>query len=203
MNTLYKEIERLWTAHAVRGRARRCAGWLKKWTAEKAKGLRRRGQGTNLGARRSTFRFETDAKLWPDKCILHHNNAPAYNVLRVREFLLEESVTIMVHSPCSHVLVACNFWLFPEFKKCPGRAEICWHSWHSVQSDVTERYSRKGFSGLFLAVAPSSHKVRSFTRRVLIILFFPIPLKLLLYFRNECGQIGSCGTQHLYNYVYW
>jgi hypothetical protein len=48
----------------------------------------------------------------------------------------------------------------------PERTKICWRSWHPAQCDVTARYSRKLFSRMFLAVAPSSHEVHSFTRRV-------------------------------------
>jgi hypothetical protein len=32
-------------------------------------------------------------ELWPDKCILHHDIAPAHDVLRVCEFLTKKSVT--------------------------------------------------------------------------------------------------------------
>ena len=33
------------------------------------------------------------SKLWPDKWILHHDNAPSHHVLRVREFLVTNSIT--------------------------------------------------------------------------------------------------------------
>jgi hypothetical protein len=52
-------------------------------------------------------------KLWPDKWILHHDNAPAHDELRVREFLAKKSVTKMDHSPD---LAPCNFWLLPKLK---------------------------------------------------------------------------------------
>ena len=39
--------------------------------------------------------------LWPDKWILHHDNAPAHNVLWVREFLAKNSITKMDHPPYS------------------------------------------------------------------------------------------------------
>jgi hypothetical protein len=38
-------------------------------------------------------------KLWPDKWILHHDNAPAHDALRVREFLAKKSSTKMDHEP--------------------------------------------------------------------------------------------------------
>jgi len=31
--------------------------------------------------------------LWPDKWILHHDNAPVHDVLRVHEFLAKKSIT--------------------------------------------------------------------------------------------------------------
>jgi len=39
--------------------------------------------------------------LWPDKWILHHDNASAHDVLRVREFLTKNSITKMDHPPYS------------------------------------------------------------------------------------------------------
>ena len=39
--------------------------------------------------------------LWPDKWILHHENSPAHDVLRVREFLSKNSITKMDHPPYS------------------------------------------------------------------------------------------------------
>jgi hypothetical protein len=39
--------------------------------------------------------------LWPDKWILHHDNAPAHDALGVREFLSKDSITKMDHQPYS------------------------------------------------------------------------------------------------------
>jgi histone-lysine N-methyltransferase SETMAR len=55
-------------------------------------------------------------KLWPDKWILHHDNAPAHYSSRVLEFLVKKSFTKMDHSPYSPDLAPCNFWLFPKLK---------------------------------------------------------------------------------------
>jgi hypothetical protein len=33
--------------------------------------------------------------------ILHHDNAPAHDALRAREFLAKNSITKMDHTPCS------------------------------------------------------------------------------------------------------
>jgi hypothetical protein len=55
-------------------------------------------------------------KLWPDKWILHHNNDPANDALRFREYLAKKSITKMDQPPCSPDLAHCGFWLFPKLK---------------------------------------------------------------------------------------
>jgi len=55
-------------------------------------------------------------RLWLDKRILHHDNAPAHDVLRFHKFLAKNSITKMVHPPYSPDLAPCYFWLFPELK---------------------------------------------------------------------------------------
>jgi hypothetical protein len=105
--------------------------------------------------------------LWPDKWILHRDNAPARDALWFREFLAKKSITKMDHPTYSPDLTPCDFWLFPKFKKCPERTKICWPFWHLTQSEkVTAKYSGKRFSRLFPTVTPTSHKMHSFTRRV-------------------------------------
>jgi len=54
--------------------------------------------------------------IWPDKWILHHDNAPAHDVLRVRKFLAKNSITKMDHPPYSPDLAPCDFWLFPKLR---------------------------------------------------------------------------------------
>ena len=54
--------------------------------------------------------------IWPDKWILHHDNAPAHDVLRVCKFLAKNSITKMDHPPYSSDLAPCDFWLFPKLK---------------------------------------------------------------------------------------
>ena len=63
--------------------------------------------------------------LWPDKWILHHDNAPVHDVLRICQFLAKNSITKMDHPPYSPDLAPCNFWLFPKLKKCPEGTKIC------------------------------------------------------------------------------
>ena len=53
---------------------------------------------------------------WPDKRILHNDNAPSHDVLRVREFLAKNYTTKMDHPPYSPELAPCDFWLFPKLK---------------------------------------------------------------------------------------
>ena len=45
---------------------------------------------------RESFRRKRTG-LWPGKWILHHENAPAHDVLKVREFLAKNSITKMDH----------------------------------------------------------------------------------------------------------
>jgi len=54
--------------------------------------------------------------LWPDKRILNHDNAPAHDALRVREFLAKNAITKMDHPPYLPDLAPCDFWLFPKLK---------------------------------------------------------------------------------------
>ena len=99
------------------------------------------------------------------KWILHHDNAPVHDALRVCKFLAKNSITKLDHPPYPPDLAPCDFWLFPKLKKCPEGTKIWWPFWHPTQCEnVTARYSGKRFSRLFPAVAPS-HEVHSFTRR--------------------------------------
>jgi len=55
-------------------------------------------------------------RLLPHKWILHHDNAPAHDALRVHEFLAKNSITKMYHPPYSPALAPFDFWLFPKLK---------------------------------------------------------------------------------------
>ena len=50
--------------------------------------------------------------LWPDDWILHHDNAPAHDALRVHEFVAKNSITKMDHPPYSPDLDPCAFGSF-------------------------------------------------------------------------------------------
>jgi len=62
--------------------------------------------------------------LWPDKWILHQDNAPAPEVLRVHEFLAKNSITKMDHPPYS-LDSPLQFLALSKTKKCPERTKIC------------------------------------------------------------------------------
>jgi len=59
--------------------------------------------------------------LWPDKWILHHDNAPAHDALRVREFLAKNSITKTDQPLYSPYLAPCDFWIFPKLKNALKR----------------------------------------------------------------------------------
>jgi transposase len=67
------------------------------------------------------------------KMILHHDNASAHDALRVREFLVKNSITKRDHPPYSPDLAPCNFWLFPKLKKKRMKIGMVlvprWDSW--------------------------------------------------------------------------
>jgi len=105
--------------------------------------------------------------LWPDKWILHHDNAPAHDALRVRELLAKNSITKMDHPPYSPDLAPYDFWLFPKLKNALKRQRFADLS--DIQRNVKmllRDIPGNVFSRLFPAVAPSSHEVHGFTRRV-------------------------------------
>jgi len=48
---------------------------------------------------------------------LHHDNAPAYTTLLVREFLAKNATVIMPQPPYSPDMAPCDFFLFPKLKR--------------------------------------------------------------------------------------
>jgi len=62
--------------------------------------------------------------LWPDKWILHHDNAPAHDALRVLEFLAKNSITKMDHPPYSPDSPL-RFLALSKINKCPEVTKIC------------------------------------------------------------------------------
>jgi hypothetical protein len=55
-------------------------------------------------------------ELWTNHWILHHDNAPAYKVLSVKEFLAQKSITEMEQPFHSLDMTQYDFWLFPTIK---------------------------------------------------------------------------------------
>jgi histone-lysine N-methyltransferase SETMAR len=48
--------------------------------------------------------------------ILHHDNAPAHNVLSVKTFLAKHKIPLLEHPSYSPNLAPCDFFLFPKIK---------------------------------------------------------------------------------------
>jgi histone-lysine N-methyltransferase SETMAR len=89
-------------------------------------------------------------ELWPDKWILYHDNDPAYDALRVREFMAKKSITKMDHPPYSPDLAPCDFWLFPKLKNFPKEQRFA--DIPDIQCNVTtliRGIPEKRFSRLF------------------------------------------------------
>jgi hypothetical protein len=87
-------------------------------------------------------------ELWPHACILHHDNAPAHDVLAVREFLVKKSILKLDHLPYSPDLALCEFWLFPKLKitlkgcRFSGTADIQGHATTILQSIPEEEFQK-------------------------------------------------------------
>ena len=56
-------------------------------------------------------------ELWETKSwLLHHDNAPAHNVLSMRQFLAENNIAVLEQPSYSPDLAPCDFFLFPKLK---------------------------------------------------------------------------------------
>jgi hypothetical protein len=64
-------------------------------------------------------------ELWPDKWILHQDNACLRDALRVCEFLSKKSITKMDHPPYSPDLATCDFWFFLKLRTALKGTKIC------------------------------------------------------------------------------
>ena len=61
---------------------------------------------------------EKKIELWETRTwLLHHDNAPAPNALRIREFLAKNNIAVLEQLPYSPDLVPCDFCLFSKLKK--------------------------------------------------------------------------------------
>jgi hypothetical protein len=53
-------------------------------------------------------------ELWRQKnWLLHHDNAPSHTFFFTKEFFTKNNITVVPHSPYSHDLGPCDFYLFP------------------------------------------------------------------------------------------
>ena len=60
---------------------------------------------------------EKRRELWETKSwLLHRDNAPAHNALRIRQFLAENNIAVLEQPPYSPDLAPCDFFLFPKLK---------------------------------------------------------------------------------------
>ena len=48
--------------------------------------------------------------------MLHHDNAPAYASLIIREFLMKHEMIVVPQAPCSPDMTPAHFFLFPKLK---------------------------------------------------------------------------------------
>ena len=61
---------------------------------------------------------EKRRELWETKSwLLHHDNAPAINALRIRDFLTKNNIAVLEQPPYSPDLAFCDFFLFPKLMK--------------------------------------------------------------------------------------
>jgi hypothetical protein len=68
--------------------------------------------------------------------IFHHNNAPAYAVLSVAQFLISRCITVMPQPPYSHDLAPCDFFLFQKVKSAVKGHHF--ESMEGIQRAVTQ-----------------------------------------------------------------
>ena len=61
---------------------------------------------------------EKKRELWETRSwLLHHDNAPAHNALRIREFLAKNNIAVLEQPSCSPHLAPCDFFSFPKLKE--------------------------------------------------------------------------------------
>jgi hypothetical protein len=68
-------------------------------------------------------------ELWPDAWILHHDNAPAHDVLTVHKFFAKKSITKLDHPPYSPDLAPCDLTI-PKTEDCFEGPQIFRHCRH-------------------------------------------------------------------------
>ena len=75
------------------------------------------GQTINQHVYKNIFRrlmrsvSEKRRELWETRSrLLHHDNAPAHNVLGIREFFAKNNIAVLEQQPCSPDLAPCDFF---------------------------------------------------------------------------------------------
>ena len=62
--------------------------------------------------------MEKRRELWETRSwLLHYDNAPAHNVLGIREFLDKNNIAVLEQPPYSPDLAPCDFFLFLKLKE--------------------------------------------------------------------------------------
>jgi hypothetical protein len=69
-----------------------------------------------LNSDKETVKKALTLVLWPSDWILHHESAAAHNVLSLKKFMTQKSITEMEHPPRSSDLAPNDFLLFPKLK---------------------------------------------------------------------------------------
>ena len=72
----------------------------------------------NVLRRLMRYVWEKRRELWETRSwLLHHDNAPAHNALRIREFLAKNSIAVQEQPPYAPDLARCDLFLFPKLKE--------------------------------------------------------------------------------------
>jgi histone-lysine N-methyltransferase SETMAR len=105
-------------------------------------------------------------ELCPDQWILHHDDAPLHDALRVCEFLAKKSIARMGHPSYSPDLAPCEFWLFPKLKNVLKEQRFA--DIPDIQCNVTllRDIPENDFQDCFQQWCQHFTKVHSFTWRV-------------------------------------
>ena len=92
--------------------------------------------------------------LWRDgNWVLHHDNAPAHNALRTREFLTQTGTIVAPHPPYSPDLAPCDFFLFLKLKmSLKGRRFNTIEEIQSESQAVLNTVQESDFHAAFLAL---------------------------------------------------
>jgi hypothetical protein len=80
-------------------------------------------------------RIEWKPELWTNDKILHHDNATAHKELCVNQFLVQKSISVLVHPPYYPDFAPNDFWLFPKIKSALNERRF--QDTEDIQKNVT------------------------------------------------------------------